>query len=72
MMAVLPSDRHTQAYLDATRQPDFIITVVVLMVSAVIAVALRVLARRVRNVKLGKDDYTMFLALVSSLNSMVY
>ena len=63
-MATLPPS--SQADLDATLRPNFIAGNIIVALAAIAAVALHIVARRIKGLRLAADDYTIFVALVRS------
>ena len=55
---------YQEAHINETLQPNIIAATAVCMTAAYTAVALRFISRSVGRVKLGKDDYSIIIALV--------
>ena len=51
-------------HIHETRQPGLIAFYVAMLTATIASVALRLLARKTKGLKLGPDDYTMVLALI--------
>lgn len=56
------------AHARDNKSPQVIAATVAFMVISTVSVALRVLSRRIQGIKLGADDYMIFVSLVSLCN----
>lgn len=62
-----PADiQYQKDHINDTNAPAVLTACIICFTLAVIAVSLRVLSRRMAAASLGKDDYMIFVALVSS------